>query len=99
MGCLVQELSRDRSAREVSNSLVQIFKTLSPMGLEYLYGPKSLYTIIPNVLRNQNNINSSTEQVNPINAKIVVIIVQDLKVCFSVIPRYCLTNQNPLSLT
>lgn len=36
---------------------------------------------------------------NPTSARIVVIAVQLLKVCFSFNPKYLLTNQNPLSLT
>ena len=37
--------------------------------------------------------------VNPVKARIVVIIVHDLKVSFSVILRYWPTSQKPLSLT
>jgi hypothetical protein len=35
----------------------------------------------------------------PKKAKIVVITVQDLKVCFSDMPKYWPTSQNPLSFT
>ena len=35
----------------------------------------------------------------PVSANRVVMTVHDLKVCFSVMPKYWLTSQNPLSLT
>ena len=37
--------------------------------------------------------------INPVRARIVVIMVHDLNVCFSDILKYWPTNQNPLSLT